>query len=913
MARMKYSPSNRRKPFNPAQLSTQGITELRRQSERRIQGMKQNFAAEKEQQQRERNALKENAELETNRIETDRKIQVENLKNKEIAMSRQFAEDDQQAKYDAAAGKAVFDSLAGLSKTLSDTAVARTKKMEKDQTKAGMTANIEDLKVQAREAFENLYKGSEVADVDIFENANETNEPFYKTLEAIASQPGRGAIQERVILNRLYDDLHGTETTKALTSNEKIYKDAQGRAFSGADAYGSPSRTSIVLATVGGDIKKKLGVEHAADGYFDIADKSIGKRNEALGQRSENQAVAKQKQIALGQAETLMSSPKAEDIAEGWRTMAHIEGKAPAHEKLRTMSANPTKDVETISRAVALIDGVNMKDYHKNPEKYSIYNKDHKRYKQFEPFLLKREKNRLDAYVANRKLKRTSWSEQVDQNRDQLVGYVKNNPATAEHEFGKIEAKLGVGMPDNLKYILKYSLAEREISDRAKLRFEVTNATLTPTYINDNIKHPTVKKEALTAYDAQEKKRFGPDYPTIQKGLKSFAKIAAGQGGSRDMSSQAHLIESTLTVWLQDYIKKNGEGSAKAGIQELEELYYKAKEQRDSPNADPLALFYSKTDKYNNIQYPNIQDPEYDSGDWRTTLLSAAKKSGANVPDYAYSVETQKETDRTLASVNILGGAPIFSDHLRAVVDMLNKSNPDQKRLTYTEFFNTMQEAKTKISGEYHPPLVINANTAIADILSPKDSKIYSKAKELFNFPAMRRVTANTASGLDNGQMLRNSTRRSMPGGDPMQALRNFAPQVSSVTFDTGQPGIDIFFEDHNFPAVLPGAVKDIGYQVNADGSGYGHYLVIESIDPETGEAVDVLYGHLPVEPTQSIGQSIELGEIIGKQGGTGSVQSYDGTIASIDFLAPASRGSGSMTPYSNYESLRERIASQFQ
>ena len=183
---MKYSPSTRRKPFNPAQLSTQGIAELRRQSDRRIQGMKQNFEAEKEQQQRERDALKENAELETNRIETDRKIQVENLKNEEIAMSRQFDVDAQQARYDAEAGKAIFDSLAGLSKTIAVTAAERTDKMKKDQTEKGKTANIEDLKVQAREAFQNLYKGSEVADVDIFENANETNEPFYKTLEAIA-------------------------------------------------------------------------------------------------------------------------------------------------------------------------------------------------------------------------------------------------------------------------------------------------------------------------------------------------------------------------------------------------------------------------------------------------------------------------------------------------------------------------------------------------------------------------------------------------------------------------------------------------------------------------------------------------------------------------------------------------------
>tara|TARA_B100000497_G_scaffold22257_1_gene26195 strand:+ start:6 stop:2513 length:2508 start_codon:yes stop_codon:yes gene_type:complete len=153
--------------------------------------------------------------------------------------------------------------------------------------------------------------------------------------------------------------------------------------------------------------------------------------------------------------------------------------------------------------------------------------------------------------------------------------------------------------------------------------------------------------------------------------------------------------------------------------------------------------------------------------------------------------------------------------------------------------------------------------------------------------------------------------RTNMTTSSEGSALNAFSKQVSSITFDSGQPGIDVFFEDHNFPAVLPGKVKDIGYQVNPNGSGYGHYLIIESIDPSTGAPVDVLYGHLPAKPSQLIGQSINLGEIIGKQGGTGSVQSYDGTIASIDFLAPAAPGSGSMTAYSNYQQLRQTIASQ--
>jgi len=68
------------------------------------------------------------------------------------------------------------------------------------------------------------------------------------------------------------------------------------------------------------------------------------------------------------------------------------------------------------------------------------------------------------------------------------------------------------------------------------------------------------------------------------------------------------------------------------------------------------------------------------------------------------------------------------------------------------------------------------------------------------------------------------------------------------------------------------------------------------------------VYAHLAETPNLTVGQEINKGDIIGTQGGTGSVDSYDGTIASIDFLAPAPAGSNSMTPYNNYEALGRRI-----
>ena len=178
--------------------------------------------------------------------------------------------------------------------------------------------------------------------------------------------------------------------------------------------------------------------------------------------------------------------------------------------------------------------------------------------------------------------------------------------------------------------------------------------------------------------------------------------------------------------------------------------------------------------------------------------------------------------------------------------------------------------------------------------------------KALYKYGGASSGVLNNPALMRDGSQLQSSRMMMIPE----RALRTFSPQVSSITFDTGQPGIDVFFEDKKFPAVLPGVVKDISFQ-GGQGKGYGNYVVIESIDPETNEKVDILYSHLASKPNLNPGQTVRLGQIIGQQGGTGRVVSADGTIASIDFLRPAPQGSKDMTPYRNYDSLRRRIASQ--
>jgi len=180
--------------------------------------------------------------------------------------------------------------------------------------------------------------------------------------------------------------------------------------------------------------------------------------------------------------------------------------------------------------------------------------------------------------------------------------------------------------------------------------------------------------------------------------------------------------------------------------------------------------------------------------------------------------------------------------------------------------------------------------------------------------PAVQRFirgTGATPNRMRRGQIMDDPQGSFNPR--PAKPLAEYAPQVSSIVMESagGQPGMDVYFEDKQFPAVLNGVVKEVRYQVNPDGSGYGHLVVVESKDPQTGETVDVLYAHFESKPNLKAGQRIAAGQVLGKQGGSGSVRSVDGTIASIDFLAPAPRGSNSMTPYRGFKNLRMYIQNQ--
>lgn len=294
----------------------------------------------------------------------------------------------------------------------------------------------------------------------------------------------------------------------------------------------------------------------------------------------------------------------------------------------------------------------------------------------------------------------------------------------------------------------------------------------------------------------------------------------------------------------------------------------------------PIYFSYPKDDRFSRYVLSNVQTADGRTGQ---QILDAAL---ANLPANLSSISQLRLTaDRIQDAVDVLSAGGKAPSDIEFLAQRMGVSVPEV----------------LKRQSAYYPGLQVDMTTI------NNGNKVYLENKKINPVIAeqLRNPRLTDQQRAQYNADLRRQREQQELQTQPARELSSFRQQLSSVNYEgpDGQPGVDLFFEDKQFPVVLPGVVKDIGYE-----SGYGNWVVVESIDPETGEAVDVLYAHLASRTPLKKGQSVNAGQLVGRQGGTGNVRSADGTIASIDFLAPAPAGSKSMAPYRNYDRLRRRV-----
>ena len=901
MARLQYQPATKTRGFQPIQLSRAGIARMEEEGNRVIRNLEKQRDATNQQRRDDLQAMRANSAYEQDARIRNQNIREQNQKIERADMEAErkynLAEADKKAKNRESAVK----SLIGFSKTLGDQAAERTKKMIVDQVAEGAQArrqeylNSPELQADFATAESQIDVVSEGYDQKVQLDGAKGFSSSLETAKSLAANPGRGYYWKKGYYNELIIEQTPLLVNRALQGTEAIFTDTTGKKFSGIEAVDNAEYMRIVLGQVQNSLRGSTGlnVDSLEPGFLEKSNKFVADFTSTSIRQA---AAAETKDIYSNltlQGEDLMSQGR---VTDAYRLFLKIPsvGNTGALDKVFAYGStiNPVTGEPLISleefNNLRLTGDKTIFEERRNSARY-----------------IKMLGNRLrgleEVKRAERANKKLAAQDFADRAVPQMIEYFENADAqgdmNAAATFEKnYRDRFGYNQPLPSGYVeaKKSALKKTYDTELALIQARGRTVTLDKEFV-EAIENPKLKLVAIKAYAEQEKKKYGPKYGEMKNSLIADAKTLTGfdptvKGtGSGTTIIVNNALKSKYTEFFKTLVDKGVPVDVAAP-----QAYGQLKDYVAKAATDETNKFYKETGALNRPTFPNIEGP--------TEALSAS------------SQEQRNELNKLILKNNANVGS-VFSMP-NAVL------SETQIETTINSYYANNGTFRIPVAVQYAAPLAKkDFITGINEQIQASNEKHGLNRRLLTPSPAEEAIFDQVPSvqklftDFDNRSPARinrlSAHVTGITGPKRAKQLNTYAPQVSSITYDTGQPGIDVFYEDHNVPALLGGTVKDIGYQVSPDGSGYGHFLVIESIDPTNGEVFDQLIAHLAEKPKQNIGQKIGQGEIIGKQGGTGSVQSFDGTIASYDFLKAAPRGSGSMTPYANYDPLRRLLASQ--
>ena len=732
MARMKYQPASRVKPFNPIQISKEGITEMRRESNRVIQGLQNNFQAEKEQQARDRAAMQENAQLERDRIERDRAVEVENLKNEEISMSRQAQVEQQQAKFDAEAQETFLNTIVDFSQTVAATMAKNTAKMVKDQTDEAMAKDITPYMgdfFKYNEAEQMQVQGGITLDANAQEEGVEFSEQPLNTYQAFISNPALGDVQKRVLENRFLEEGYPLMMGKALQGTEAIYDDGAGGKFAGIQAQRDPGKMGIVGSQVLNDLAKRTGVNLAEPGRHTKGLTAIQGTLTSL----QNQANTKAISDAQGVLEQQAVDHASADTTQGYTIAFHkrkMLSKADAHTGHQKSISDPTTNLEALDRVDLLGNGKRYSETWPN---------------RWQAGLTQRRANETKAIKANLAFKKAQLRQFEAENVDVIRQSYVENFAQAKQATLLRSYESGLPPSELMKSIERSVMSDVKDQEQQGLMQQIRFSSLDQSYVN-SIQDPAVKKQAIEALSKQEEQKYGPAALGIKKGFRATArKLTDINPNEGNDSPQTFLVQARLE---REYLKQleitQDPIAANAAINKMID---------EANKGDKNSPFYSDTGENNRLVFTNIEVADEDLAKKNLMIDKKMVTYGAGVASQAGLLATADEMDATIESAQSNGAVTYPLGVLRVA---------EKFGLKPSEVFNAQRKANNLATGENKPLLTDSIGIDVFDGLTPANRLLHIKSQEFKSYQLGQRVQANSTGTLNNH--VRGSMQRSFTG-----------------------------------------------------------------------------------------------------------------------------------------------------
>jgi len=896
MARIRYQPATKTKGFRPIQLSSAGISRMREETNRVVQGMEKNLAAEQRQRQENLKAMKDDAAYTERITKENRDIEVQNLKNEQLSITQTADRDAQQAKYDADATETILSSLVDFSATLQKTRAKNKAAQLKGQLEAVAAADPTSYSQLLSESYEEYKQGEELQmkgalqlGTEIRIESAQSGVRFSKHLKNLMSNSGIGAVGKKPLLNEVFGDVHNILERKALASTEKLYTDGSGNKFSGFEALSDPEQLAIVQSELIKNVSSFMLDTHgiSESQYFEPIRTKLKAANDIKGERA---------QVKAEQFNSEVIKQQLNDVAKGGTT-AHYT--IAYTETLENFGPEAAKTFITNQISVATddqikaIEAVETNDGRTIGERFltNIVG----------PAKQARAEKIYRTSVNNEQIAKKQYVDGRTAVRDDLLGKLIESAGTpAEFEANvayiiKTDAENGAQMDPVLANQIKIIRAGLVNQETAEIMKRTANDNLTPSFLF-NIQDSANKTLAL-----ENKKQL----ELTKNGGEEGANIIAGYAGdSRTMAkingengnSQSAQVKGALEFSFKKALAANG-GNVKAAAQTVQAE--KDKANHNDQNIAKQSLFYRKN-KGNRVVFPNIENPSDDKLEAALNYNSTLLEKGIRIvetPDVLGTQEQLTAFHRTKGQRN----PPPF------IAQTARDTGKD-----IVEVYNGYQETMNKEYGTSYPLITPSLFTKVLQEVDPETAKLLSSDNLMKFTRGARQATGTTSadlrptfkstpSGQSTGVRGRIASRGDADGQDTGLNIELFGPKGltekigdhQSETGAYGNRGVPISIPyELTFNEIVPGGrnagARSITTQGSSDRvvkgtapSAFGHIGSYTYTD-ENGDQYEIMLAHGD-QPFNSFneGQTIPAGTVLGYQGASGSTA--DGTGGGFD------------------------------
>ena len=614
MARLQYQPATKPRGFQPIQLSRAGIARMEEESNRVIRNLEKQRDATNQQRRENLQAMRENSAYEMRARERNQQIVQANLKSEQLSIEAEQKTKLQQADANAKKIEETLTGLVDFSVTLGKQAAERTKQMIEDQTAEGAQfrrqeyLNSPELKNNFAIAESQIPVQTEQLDATLMRDGALGFDSPLETAKGLAANPGRGYYWKKGYYNELIIEQTPLLVNRALQSTEATFTDQEGNKFSGIEAQSDPEKMRIVLGQVQNALYGSTGlnINDLEPGFLEKSNKFVDDFTSTSIRRSAAAATDRVYTGLTQHAEDLRTSG---ELGMAFRLDAKNPkvGREGALDNLFAYAS--TIDPRTGDFLISIDDFNNLR----LGDGDTLFKKrgNSRRYLKM---LGDRTKRTAELKRAERANKELAAKDFADSAVPQMIEYFKNADAQGDMNgaatFEKnYYDKFGYNQPLPSGYVRakKSALKQNYDTEFALIQARAKTLTLDKEFI-EAIENPKLQLDAIEAYRAQEKKKYGPKFNEMKNSLLAEAKTLTGfdptvEGpGSGTTIMVTNALKNEYTYFFKALVDKGVPVDAAADQAYVQLKDYVAKGATDKTNK-----FYKETGALNRPVFPNIE------------------------------------------------------------------------------------------------------------------------------------------------------------------------------------------------------------------------------------------------------------------------------------------------------------------